>query len=199
MTRENILLSSAVEGGTPESGNIATVDTSKFFQTLTELIRAPRQFYAQLEDTPENYKNSWRFLAYASLFYAVVSITYFFDHKLAMIGILLLNAMVLPAILAAMAMLVMSMFLGVKVPFRRIFSIYAFASGAVMPVSWIPALQVFTEPIRALLVGIGMVKACGLRWWQAAIALLVSVGLYILLFWSALPVIMQVKEMLLGA
>lgn len=182
-----------------EATTTQRVDTSKFFGTLTEIIRAPRQFYAELEDTPQNYRNALRFLAYAALFHSIVSVTYFFDHKLAMVGILFINAMVLPGLLAALAMLIMAMFMGCRVPFKRIFTIYAFASGAVMPVSWIPALQVFTEPIRALLVGIGLVKCCGLRWWQAVLALLISVGLYLLLFWSALPLIMQIKEMVTGA
>lgn len=175
------------------------VDTAKFFPTLTGVAFSPRRFFAELEDTQENYKNSLRFLAFSAMFYTMVSVTYFFDHKLAMAGILFINAMILPGILAGLAQVVMTMFMGRRVGFKRLFSIYAFASGAVMPVSWIPALQIFTEPIRALLVGIGLVKACGLRWWQAALTLLVSVGVFLMLFWSALPVIMQLKQALFGA
>ncbi|MEF2145264.1 MAG: YIP1 family protein [Desulfovibrionaceae bacterium] len=199
MANESVVLQGGPDRGSQtERGAPQAVDTSKFFGTMTEIIRAPRQFFAQLEDTQENYRNSLKYLAYASLFYTMVSMTYFYSHKLAMAGILMINCLVLPALLAALTMLVLALFFGRRVPLRRVVSIYAFASGTVMPLSWIPAMQVITEPIRALLVIVGLTKACDMRWWQAALAILVTLGLFLMLFWSALPVIMQIKQALVG-
>lgn len=174
------------------------LDTRRFFTTMTEIVRAPRIFFAGLEDTPQNYRNAWRYLALAALFHTMVSVTYFFNHKLAMAGILMINAMALPALLAFLCLLVMNMFLGAGTTFKRVFTIVAFASGTVMPVSWIPALQVFTEPIRALLVCVGLTKACGLRPWQSVFVVVLTVILFLLLMWSALPVLMDLQGGLAG-
>ncbi|MDD4731146.1 MAG: YIP1 family protein [Desulfovibrio sp.] len=201
MSREGVAVDVSPQAGTgpSEAPQERRVDTSRFFGTMTEIIRAPRQFFTHLEDTQENYRNSLRYLAFAALFHTMVSVTYFFSHKLAMAGILMINAMLLPALLALLCMVTMNMLMGAGVTFKRVFSIYAFASGTVMPVSWIPSLQIFTEPIRALLVCVGLVKACGLRWWQAVMALFISVVVFLLLIWSALPVLMQLKTLVLGA
>jgi hypothetical protein len=200
MAKESAILQSGPDSrASMESDTPQAVDTSKFFGTMTEMIRAPRQFFSRLEDTQENYRNSLKYLAYASLFYTMVSMTYFYSHKLAMAGILMINCLLLPALLAALNMLVLTLFFGRRVALRRLVSIYAFASGTVMPLSWVPAMQVITEPIRALLVMFGLTKACGLRWWQAVLALLVTLGLFLMIFWSVLPVLMQVKEMLTAA
>ena len=62
-----------------------------------------------------------------------------------------------------------------------------------MLASWIPLLVWVTEPWKWVLILVGMVKGCGLRWVQAIGIAGVTVFILILLFWSLAPVMAIVR------
>jgi hypothetical protein len=50
------------------------------------------------------------------------------------------------------------------------------------------------EPWKWVLTGIGLVKGCDLRWFQALLVIAVSVLVLILFFWSLGPVIHHIRH-----
>jgi hypothetical protein len=62
-----------------------------------------------------------------------------------------------------------------------------------MVISWIPGLAIVLEPVRAVLVGIGLVKACGLGWVRASLVVVMTAVMLLLFFWTLAPVVVQLK------
>jgi hypothetical protein len=89
--------------------------------------------------------------------------------------------------------MVMVMFLGRSVTFKRLFSIYAFSSGLTLLAAWIPFFIWFTEPWKWWLIGTGMARSCGFRSRQIIMIIGLSIGLMILLFLTVLPVMLPPK------
>ena len=176
---------------------IVLTDNSKFtlgfyFQTLTRLLGAPRQFFVEL---PEEigFRQPFGFLLISSLFFAGASLAHIQENTFLMVGIMLVNAIGMAFVSASFSFMVMTMTRCKRVPFLRVFSVYAFASGVTMLASWIPLFVWITEPWKWLLITIGLVKGCGLRWMQAILIVGVSIFLLILFFWSLSPVILYFK------
>ena len=88
--------------------------------------------------------------------------------------------------------MVMMLTLGRRIPFERLFAIYAFASGVTLLVSWIPFSTWLTEPWKWVMIGLGMVRAGGLRWRQTV--LVVGISVVLLLFQALLPVVAFVRK-----
>lgn len=164
-----------------------------YFQALTRLLSSPARFFGELpQDT--GLGQPLGFLIASALFFAGAGMTTLHDNRLLMAGIWLLNAVVMPLILAGISFMVMTMSIGKRVTFRRLFSIYAFATGVTLLASWIPLFVWMTEPWKWVLVVVGMVKACGFKWIQAILIAGASIFLLVLLFWSISPVIVYLKH-----
>lgn len=80
--------------------------------------------------------------------------------------------------------MVMTMTMGKRVSFPRLFSVYAYATGVTLLASWIPLFIWLTEPWKWMLIIFGMVKGCGLKWMQAILVVAVSIFIVVLFFWS---------------
>ncbi len=106
-----------------------------------------------------------------------------------MAGIHLFNAVGMTFIMAGLGYLVMGLSIGKKVPFARLFSIYALCSGVTLLVSWIPYFAVLTEPWKWYLIGTGLTKSCGLKLKEALLIIGMSLAIWILFYWSLMPLI----------
>ena len=81
-----------------------------------------------------------------------------------------------------------------KISFRKMFAVFAYATGVTMAISWIPALNTITEIWKFSLVTYGLVKGCGLTWSRSIVMVLVRIGLLLLFFWSVFPVINELAH-----
>jgi hypothetical protein len=163
-----------------------------YFQSLTRILGSPKQFFGELPEET-GFRKPFGFLLISSLFFTGASLTCIYDSHVLMAGILLINAIAMPFVTAGTAFLIMTMTMIKRVSFTRLFAVFAFASGVTMLASWIPLFVWITEPWKWLLITMGMVKACGLRWMQAISIVGCSIFIVLLFFWSLAPVIFYVK------
>lgn len=166
-----------------------------YFQALTRMLSSPRLFFGELPDGP-GFRQPFGFLFVSSLFFAGASLTSIMENHIVMGGIFLVNAIAMPFITAGISFIVMTMTIGKRVTFARLFSVYAFASGVTLLASWIPLFVWFTEPWKWLLVAVGMVKGCGLRWIHAVMVIGLTVFVLVLLFWSLGPVVLYLRGLM---
>ena len=171
------------------------VQTEKFtagfyFYALTKMLGEPRRFFSRL--APESgFGPAFGFLLVSSLFFSGAGlVTAMPSNPFLWGGIFLVNALGMTFIAASLGYMTMTLFFGKKVTFTRLFSVYALASGVTLLASWLPFFVWLTEPWKWWLVGTGLVKACGLKVRQVLLILGVSLGIMVLFFWSALPLIL---------
>ena len=62
-----------------------------------------------------------------------------------------------------------------------------------MLLSWLPTIEIFTEPWRFILVAVGLVKACSFKWTQAITAIVLGVFIMLAMLASLNPVLYQLK------
>jgi hypothetical protein len=164
-----------------------------YFGAVTNLIRRPHSFFVQ--HPPEGMKIPLRFLAISAVFHAAVCFTYVYGRSLPLTLILLANAVGVPFVMAGLAWMLQTMIYGRGVGFDKAFAAFAYASSVTLLFSWVPALGLLTEPWRLFIATAGLAKGCDLGWKRAALIVVLSVLLFLMLIWSAMPVIMQVKEL----
>ena len=176
---------------------LAIADNDRFtfgfyFQSLTRILGSPRQFFSEL---PENvgFGKPFGFLLISGLFFTGASLTCIHEKTVLMAGILLINAVGMPLIAAGIGFTAMTMTIGKRVAFTRLFAVYAFAVGVTLLASWIPLFVWLTEPWKWLLIATGMVKGCGFKWMQAFLIIGLSIFVLVLFFWSLGPVILYIK------
>lgn len=163
-----------------------------YFQALTRILGSPRQFFSEL---PENmvFRKPFGFLLVSGLFFTGASLTCIHEKPVLMAGILLINAVGMPLIAAGIGFMAMTMTIGKRVTFTRLFAVYAFAAGVTLLASWIPLFVWLTEPWKWLLIAMGMVKGCGFKWMQAFLIIGLSIFVLVLFFWSLGPVILYIR------
>ncbi len=170
------------------------ISVREYLDTLVGIIRSPSAFYKSVQLEQETRK-ALTFLLISSVFHATVSMSYFYENSLLMGGIYLLNDIFMPVLAAVFSFLLAGMLQSSSTAFLRILSIYAYASGAIMVISWIPSLGMILEPIRAVLVIIGLKKACDIGWIKAIFIVACSGLLLLVFFWSIAPVLSTMKTM----
>ena len=160
-----------------------------YLRTVTRLLSEPKKFFSDCAGET-TFNHSLCFLVVSSLFYTAASLTSnMYIRPFIMGAIFFMNAVGMTFIAAAFGYVVMTMFMGRKVPFVRFFSIYAFASGITLLASWVPFLMYLTEPWKWWLIGTGMTRSCGFRLSQTLMIIGVSMGVMFLLFWSVIPIV----------
>jgi hypothetical protein len=165
----------------------------EYFDTLLGILRSPaRHFERTGED--KGVRKALLFLMISGFFYCSVSMTYFFENSLTMGVVMMANALLMPAFAAFISFILLGMTGQGRIGFDRVFNIYAYASGAVMIVSWIPGLAVLMEPVRALIVCVGLIKGLGLGKLRAATLVVLTGVIILLFFWTAAPLVMELKD-----
>lgn len=164
-----------------------------YFRAVTRMLGSPAEFFGQFPEKV-SFQQPFCFLILSSLFFTGASLTCFRESRFIMAGISLINAVSMTFISACTGFFVMAMTSGGKrVPFRRFFAVYAFSSGVTMLASWIPLFVWLTEPWKWVLIAVGMVKGCGLKWRQAIVIIGLSISIIVAFFWSLAPLISYVK------
>lgn len=165
----------------------------EYMDTLFAIMRSPVKYFESIADESGS-RRALFFLMISGIFYCSVSMTYFFENSLTMGVIMMINAIFMPALGAAFTFCIISMSTRSKVPYSKVFNVYAYAGGALMVISWIPGLAMILEPVRAVLIGVGLVKACGLGKMQAALLVIMTAVLLLIFFWTAAPVILEMRS-----
>lgn len=171
------------------------INVSTYLQTTTSLLSSPIRFFSDVP-AAETYKRAGTYLMVSAIFYTVASYAYFFNQSLTVGAIILVNALAMPFVTGFLAYIFSTMFYGKKISMPRMFSIFAYSSGVVMIISWIPALVWVTEPWRGLLCLVGLVKAGELKWHQAIIVMGCTIISLLVLIWSFLPVARAIGTMI---
>jgi len=171
------------------------ISIREYFEIIINVMRSPVRFFESVGQE-EGMRRSLLFLMISGLFFCSVSMTYFFENSVMMGVIMMVNAVLMPAFGAVVTFTLLGMTGTEKVPFNKVFNIYAYASGSVMIVSWIPGLSIIMEPVRALLIGIGLVKAAGVGKVKAVLVIALTAVMILIFFWTAAPVIEELKPLL---
>jgi len=174
----------------PATGNQFTLGF--YFQSLTRMLSSPARFFSELPQE-NGFVQPLGFLITSSIFFSAASMTTVAENRLIMAGIWLVNAVAMPMIMAGITFMVMTLSMGKRVAFQRLFSVYAFAAGVTLLASWIPLLVWITEPWKWFLVVLGLVKGCGFRWIQAILIAATAIFILILMLWSIGPVIAYLR------
>jgi len=164
---------------------------SFYFETLRRMVLAPGDF---LEAMPEStgLTQPLGFLLLSSLVHAVLSLALLPARPLLTAVILFLNAVLMPVIAAVIGHALMAA-MRKRSPLSRVLAVYAYAAGTTHILSWIPLAVWLMEPWKWLLIGIGMVKGCGLSRLQAAAVIIVSIVSIIVLFSLFSPLTVRFK------
>ena len=101
--------------------------------------------------------------------------------------VLMVNALGMAFIAAAIGYGLTRMITGRWVPFTRLLSIYALASGITLLVAWLPYSLWFTEPWKWWLIGAGLTGCFAIKKSQALLIIIGSIGILVLLFGAFLP------------
>jgi len=166
-----------------------------YFQALTRMLSSPSRFFSELPDET-GFRQPLGCLTISSLFFAGASLTTISENQILMGGVLFVNAVAMPFVTAGITFMVMTMSMGKRVPFPKLFSVYAYATAVTLLASWIPLFVWLTEPWKWMLIIIGMVKGCGFKWMQAILVVAVSIFIVVLFFWSLGPVIVQMRGLM---
>ena len=163
-----------------------------YFQTLTKMLSSPGRFFGELP-VETGFRRSLGFLIISGLFFSGASLTTISENQILMAVILLVNAISMPFVSAGITFMVITMAMGKRVTFQKLFSVYAYATGVTLLASWIPLFVWLTEPWKWILIVMGMVKGCGFSWGKAILIIAVSIFIVVLFFWSLGPVIAVLK------
>ena len=164
-----------------------------YFHALSKMLGEPRRFFSELP-IEVGFIKPLGFLIVSSIFFTGASLVSSMpSNPFHLASIFLINAVGMVFIASGLGYLVMVMIMGKSVTFKRLFCIYAFASGTTMLAAWIPFLVWLVEPWKWWLIGTGMVKTCGFKGRHVILIIGLSVFIMILLFWTSLPMVMPPK------
>ena len=157
------------------------------------MLGEPRSFFSELP-VDLGFIKPLGFLIVSSIFFTGASVVSRMPSNPLYLGsIFFINAVGMVLIASGLGYMVMVMFLGRSVTFKRLFCIYAFSSGTTLLAAWIPFFIWFTEPWKWWLIATGMSRSCGFRSRQIIMIIGLSLGMMILLFWTALPLVLPSK------
>ena len=162
-----------------------------YVQAVFGIIGHPRKFFSQLPQT-SGMTQALGFLILSAVFFSTAGQLHTsLQNFLVVGGLYMFNAVGMVFILAGLSYVVMSLSIGKKVGFTRLFSIYALCSGVTLLVSWVPHLAIFTEPWKWYLIGVGMTKGCGFKLKETLLIIAISLGIWYLFFRTIMAIIIR--------
>ena len=114
------------------------------FRTLTGVWLSPGRFFSEFPETA-HLTRPFAFLFLSSLVFAAGNLLYLRERILLKVAVLFLNAVAMPFVASAFGYLVMKFTMGKRASYVRLFSVYAFASGATVLLAWLPYSLWFIE------------------------------------------------------
>ncbi len=184
----------AAAGSDPAESKEQSRDNG-YFQAVTSLIRNPSRYFA--ETGVAGLKAPFRVLLISAAFHAAVSFTYVYGRSIPLTLILLANSLAIPFAMAGLAWMLQIMVMGREASFSKSFAAFAYASAATLIFSWIPAMGFLTEPWRLGIAAAGFAKGANLGWKRGIILTVLSVLLFLMFLWSALPLLLKVKALVM--
>ena len=172
-----------------EANRMDTFSLGFYVETVFSIMGHPRRFFSELPQS-SGMTQSLGFLFLSAGFFSFASLmnsdlqNFFITG-----GIHMFNAVGMVFVLAGLGYVVMTLSIGRKVRFTRLFSIYALSAGVTLLVSWVPYVVIFTEPWKWWLIGTGITKGCGLKLKEALLIMAISLAIWILFFWSLIPIL----------
>ncbi|WDP87441.1 MAG: hypothetical protein HUN05_21830 [Desulfobacter sp.] len=163
-------------------------DTLKFYaRGIIELLIEPRFFFTTLPEK-NTLAKALGFLGLSSLFFAGASLlTGASSGNPVVMGLIYFaNASGMVCIGSVIGYAAMVMMFGKKASFCLVFSLYVYASGITLLVSWLPFLLWLTELWKYWLIFSGFRRGCGLSKRQALEVLVVSLPIQWCLIYSAM-------------
>ena len=162
-----------------------------YVQAVFGIIGHPRKFFSQLPQT-SGMTQALGFLILSAVFFSTAGQLHTsLQNFLVVGGLYMFNAVGMVFILAGLSYVVMSLSIGKKVGFTRLFSIYALCSGVTLLVSWVPHLAIFTEPWKWYLIGVGMTKGCGFKLKEVLLIMAISLGIWYLFFRTIIAIVVR--------
>ena len=147
----------------------------KYFQALSAIVSKPRLFFKSMPQDISFYQ-PLKFLFISSAIMAGASLTQAADNNLLLALIRLVNALFMPIITAGIAFPLALFFMGRNLSFARILSIYAYASGVVVLVAWLPAFTWFAESVKWILIGLGLIHGLQMGRLKALLVIITSIA-----------------------
>ncbi len=157
-----------------------------YLTVLSRMLGDPKNFFSELSPDA-GMRLPLLFLTVSALIFTGSSLMSDPPNPALTAGILLLNAMGMVFIASGLAHMIITMTMGKRFPYRRVFAIYAFSSGVTLLASWMPFFLIITEPWKWWLICTGMTRHLSLNWKQTISVVLLSAGMIILFFYSLTP------------
>jgi hypothetical protein len=162
-----------------------------YVQAVFGIMRHPGKFFSRLPQS-SGMTQALGFLILSAVFFSTASqIHTNFQNFFVGGGIHMFNAVGMVFILSGLGYGVMTLSIGKKVGFARLFGVYALCSGVTLLVSWVPHLVLFTEPWKWYLIGTGMTRGCGLKPKEALLIMAISLGIWYLFFRTIMATIIR--------
>lgn len=163
-----------------------------YLQTVRAMLLAPGEFYGSLPDIP-GFKRPFAFLVVSGLLHVALGLSFLFIPSLLMASIVLLNALAMPVITALLGHGLIVLLFRRKAAASKVFSLYAYAAGTTHLIAWIPLAVWISEPWKWILIGIGLMRAFGLRRLHAVLLVVLSIVMLIILFSILSPLLVSIK------
>lgn len=165
-----------------EERRLEPVSRPNYYQIVNRMLVSPGQFFREELDFI-GLRRSLGFLTLSSLFFTLAELSLIHQAYLKLSILNFMNAVIMPALCAVTGYALIRGLSGREILFRRLFAVYALSSGLMMLMAWIPLFIWITEPWRWLLIGLGLVKGCGLSRGQSLLVVALSLLLLVALFW----------------
>lgn len=162
------------------------------FSTLSAMLVRPGTFFSQRFDRIAT-AQATGILLISSLFFAASGALIDTGGTPMRTGlILLVNALGMVGIGSVLSFLTATIFGVRQSAFSRLWSVFCLCSAAVLLIAWVPGAFMLTEPWKWWLIGIGMVKGLGMTKTGAAITVLFTFGVLVMLVYAIFPVTLAV-------
>ena len=158
-----------------------------YFGILSKIVKDPKSFYRE-NANETSVVNPIFVLVISGLVFTIASAVMAMPNStVLMILILFVNAVGMVLVTSGLGFMVMMITQKNKVPYRKILSIYAYASGAVLIIAWMPFMLWIAEIWRWWLIGNGLMAGCGYKLKESLIIIFLSLFILILFFWTLVP------------
>jgi hypothetical protein len=164
--------------------------TETYVSTVTALLTHPGAFFGDRFETVSAAQASG-VLTLSAIFFSTIGTLAGPDCASVRMGLILfVNALGMAAMGAGVAYVVLIAVIRRRVAFGRLWNLFSLSAGAVLLFAWIPAGFFFTEPWRWCLIGIGMVRGLGLSKAKAAVVVLTTFGVLMMVILTVLPMVL---------
>ena len=132
-----------------------------YVHIISDITLQPKVFF-QNKLLFKSWKTPLSVLMISGLIFSISSVVASMSKTPLMMGLVYFtNAVGMVFITSGMGYVLLRLFMKTKVSYQRVFAIYAYASSAVLILSWLPYMIWVTEPWRWWMIGCGLVKNFG--------------------------------------